>query len=94
MKPPFPPRFEAPPLEMTLDGRFRDPPSVPVSVKLGRYAVLVAVIAATGAAALLALWFALALIPIAIGAGLVAWGAIRYQQWRGRGPFTRYPTRR
>jgi hypothetical protein len=94
MKTRFPPRFDAPPLDMTLDGQFREPPSVPVAVKLGRYALLVAVVAAAGAGALLALWFALALIPIAVGAALVAWGALRYQQWRGRGPFARYPTRR
>jgi len=34
------------------------------------------------AGAMLALWFALALIPIALGAGLIAWGALRFQMWR------------
>jgi hypothetical protein len=85
----IPPRFEPPPLDMTLDGRFREPPATPIATKIGRTAVIIAVLATTGAMALLALWFALALIPIAIGAGLVAYGTLRFQQWRGRGPFGR-----
>jgi hypothetical protein len=83
MPPQYEPKHEPPPLDMTLDGRFREPPAVPVAAKIGRVAVLVAALAAAGAVALLALWFALALIPIAIGAGLIAYGAVRYQAWRG-----------
>jgi hypothetical protein len=30
----------------------------------------------------LALWLAMTLIPIAIGAGLVAYGVIRYRMWK------------
>jgi hypothetical protein len=74
---------------MTLDGRFRDPPSVPLTAQIGRAAIVVAVLAGMGAVALLALWAALALIPIALGAGLIAWGAIRFQQWRGGRPLGR-----
>ena len=76
---------------MTLDGRFREPPAVPVAAQIGRMALVVSALAAAGAMALLALWFALALIPIAIGAGLVAYGMLRFQRWRGHGPFARMP---
>ena len=91
MEPRKPPQFEPPPLEMTLDGQFREPPSVPVTAQIGRLAIVVAVMAGAGAVALLALWFALALIPIALGAGLVAYGVLRYQRWRGIGIFARRP---
>ena len=53
--------------------------------------MVVAVLATAGAVALLALWFALAMIPIALGAGLVAYGALRFQRWRGQGIFARPP---
>jgi hypothetical protein len=85
-----PPKFEPPPLDMTLDGQFREPPAMPAATKIVRLAVIVAALATIGAVALLALWFALILIPVAIGAGLVAWGVLRFQQWRGRGPLARF----
>jgi hypothetical protein len=85
----IPPRFEPPTIDMTPDGQFREAPTVPIATKIGRTAVIVAVLATAGAMALLALWFALAMIPIAIGAGLVAYTALRFQQWRGRDPFRR-----
>ena len=85
----IPPDFDKPPLEMTLDGKFREAPATPVATQIGRLALIVAVMAATGAVALLALWFALALIPLALGAGLVAYGVLRYQRWRGVGIFRR-----
>jgi hypothetical protein len=85
----IPPRFEPPTIDMTPDGRFREPPSVPIATKVGRTALIVAVLATAGAVALLALWFALAMIPIAIGAALVAYVALRFQRWRGQGPFRR-----
>jgi hypothetical protein len=91
MKTRFTPKFEAPTLDMTLDGRFREPPAVPVAARIGRVAIIVAAVAGAGAMALLALWFALALIPIALGAGLVAYAMLRFQRWRGHGPFARYP---
>ncbi len=84
-----PPRFEPPPIEMTLDGKFREPPVTPITTRIGRAALIVAVLATAGAMALLALWFALAMIPIAIGAGLIAYFALRFQNWRGQGQFRR-----
>jgi len=79
-----------PPLDMTLDGQFREPPVAPVATRVGRVALLVAALAAAGAVGLLALWFALVLIPVALGAGLIAYGVLRYQQWRGQAPFLRW----
>lgn len=66
-----------PQLEMTPDGRFRLPPRPTLTGRIGRTALLVAVVSGALATALLALWFALALIPIAIGAAVVAWVAFR-----------------
>jgi hypothetical protein len=72
-----------PPLiDIAPDGSFVDPARPPLAAKIGRVALLVAVIAFMAAGAMLALWFALALIPIALGAGLIAWGALRFQMWR------------
>jgi hypothetical protein len=75
---------QPPQIEMTPDGRFRDPPSVPLATRIARTAVVVAALTGALAVFVLMLWFALALIPIAIGAGLVAWAAIRFQLWRMR----------
>ena len=83
----IPPGFEPPPLDMTLEGEFRDPPVTPLATQITRVAIVIAVLAGMGAVALLALWAAFVLIPIALGAGVVAWAAIRFQQWRGRGRF-------
>jgi hypothetical protein len=78
-------RPTTPPLiEMTPDGAFRDPPRAPLSGVIARAAILIAVLTGGVALLILALWFALALIPIAIGAALVAWAALRFQMWRAR----------
>ena len=69
-------------IDMTPDGRFRAPPPAPISGKIMRVALLVAVVATAGTLAALAFWLALTLIPIAIGAGLVAYGVIRYRMWK------------
>lgn len=50
-----------------------------------RVAILVAIVAAALAIAGLVLWFALLLIPVAIGAALVAWVLWRWQVWRRAG---------
>ncbi len=74
-------------LDMTPAGEFREPASsgrrkTPFGVRLGRTAIIVAFMAAGLAVAALALWFALILIPVAFGAGLVAWAAFRFHLWR------------
>jgi hypothetical protein len=42
----------------------------------------IAIVGAVLAAAVLALWFALLLVPIVLIAGAVAWAAWRLQLWR------------
>lgn len=77
-------------LDLTPEGEFRTPPTPSWGARIVRAALVVAVIAAGLALASLALWFALILIPIALIAGLIGWGAIRFQIWRdGSGPFAR-----
>jgi hypothetical protein len=80
-----------PDLDLLPDGSFR-PRQPPLAVRVFRWAVIVALLAGALALAAVALWFALVLIPVAIGAGLIAWLAFRYQVWRaGRsgGPWRR-----
>jgi hypothetical protein len=71
-------------LDMTLDGEFRKPPRVPVSTRIIAGAVLVAVIAGGLAFAALALWVALAMIPVLLIAVVVAVATIRFKIWRAR----------
>ena len=71
-----------PQLDMTPDGQFVEPPPETPSEKLLRYGVVVAVVAGMAAMAALALWLALALIPVAIVGGLIAYGAFRWRMWR------------
>jgi hypothetical protein len=73
-----------PELDMTPDGRFREPPGTSLATRIARTALVIAVLSGVVAALILALWFALALIPVAIGAALVAWAAFRFQLWRMR----------
>jgi hypothetical protein len=86
--------FDVPPrgpvIDMTSDGQFRSASFqrttviAPGALKLGGIAILVAVIAGTVAAAALALWLAMTLVPIAIVAGLIGWGALKLQRWQAR----------
>jgi hypothetical protein len=71
-----------PDLDLLPDGSFR-PRRPPLAIRVFRWAVIVALLAGALALAAVALWFALVLIPVAIGAGLIAWLAFRYQVWRG-----------
>jgi hypothetical protein len=76
-------------IDMTPDGDFVEPSNSSLTERIGRWAFVIAVLAGGLAAAALALWFALALIPVAIGAALVAWVAFRFQMWRIRRSFPR-----
>jgi hypothetical protein len=80
-------------IDMTVDGQFLPPPggaAAPLASRLLRAAVVLGVLATLVAVVALTLWVALALIPIAIGIGLVAYLALRFQLWRSgalhRGP--------
>ena len=70
-----------PELDMLPDGSVR-PTQPSIAVRVFRWALIVALLAGALAVAAVALWFALLLIPVAIGAGLIAWLAFRYQLWR------------
>jgi hypothetical protein len=74
-------------IEMTPDGKFIDPPRTPVAARVFRYAVIVALVAVAMSVAALLAWFALMLIPVALAAGVIAWGAWRWQMWRARRPY-------
>ena len=71
-----------PELEMRPDGSFVERPSAPLAFRIFRIALIVALLAATAAAAVFLLGVALILVPMAIGAALIAWASFRFQMWR------------
>jgi membrane protein implicated in regulation of membrane protease activity len=73
-----------PELEMTIDGDFVSPPKPPLSTKIMIWAIVIALIAGGLSLAALALWLALLILPIAVGAAVVAWALFRYRLWRDR----------
>ncbi|HEX4367010.1 MAG TPA: hypothetical protein VH023_09285 [Rhodopila sp.] len=79
MSPPRPPE-----LEMTLNGEFVSPPTVPISTRILMWAVVVAVIAGALSVAAFALWIALIILPVAFAAGVVAWAMFRYRVWKAQ----------
>lgn len=78
-------RQGGPTLDMTPEGEFRTPPQPTWAQKVLAGAIVIAVVAAGLAIAALALWFALILIPVALGAALVAYLAYRWRMWQARG---------
>ena len=74
---------------MTPDGRFRTPARTPWSNRIIAYAVVLAVIAGSVAFAALALWLALALIPVVFIAVLVIVLTVRFKMWQARRSFSR-----
>jgi len=71
-----------PELEMTIEGEFVEPRSAPIANRILLWAIVVAVLAGALSIAALALWFALMILPVAVGAGAVAYGVYRYRLWR------------
>lgn len=69
-------------LDMTPEGRFTEPKRPSVAGQIGRFALIVALIAGGLGLAALAFWFALLLIPLALIASLVAWVALRFYLWQ------------
>lgn len=69
-------------IDLNPDGSFREPARAPLSVRILRVAIIVAVLA--GGLALAALAFAslLVLVPLALGAATVGYGAWRWRLWR------------
>ena len=67
---------------MTIEGEVRTPPKPPVLNRILVWAVLIAVISGAIALAAIALWLALIILPVAVGAAIVAWAIYRYKAWR------------
>ena len=87
-------------LDMTPDGQFRSRPGprgLPFMERIFVGAVIVAAVAGGFAISVLAFWLAILLLPVAIVAGLVAWGMLKMMSSRrsqsvgGQGnPFRRF----
>jgi hypothetical protein len=75
-------RRKPPELEMTLEGEFVSPPTPPLSTKIMFWAIVIAVLAGALTLAALALWVALLVLPIAVGAALIGYIMFRYRMWR------------
>ena len=71
-----------PDLDMNLQGEFVEPPRPPIQSRIMLWAIVVAVLAGAFTIAAAALWLAMVLLPIAVGAGAVAYGLYRFQAWR------------
>ena len=69
---------------MTLEGEFVSPPTPPVSTRIMFWAIVVAIIAGGFTLAALALWLAMLVLPIALGAGVVGYLMFRYRLWSAR----------
>jgi len=77
-----------PQLDMNLDGEFVSPPVAPVSSRILIWAIVTAIMAGALIIAALALWLAFLILPVAIGAAVVAWGMYRYRLWRAQKSFS------
>jgi hypothetical protein len=73
-----------PELDMTLEGEFVSPPVAPISSRILMWAFVIAVIAGALSLAAFALWLALLILPVALGAAVVAYAMFRYRIWRAR----------
>ena len=67
---------------MTLTGDFVSPPKAPIGSRLLLWAIIIAVIGGALSLAAFALWLALLILPVALAAGVIAWGIYRFQAWR------------
>ncbi len=76
---------------MTLEGEFRTPPRPTLLNRVLFWAILIAVIAGALAIAAFALGVALLILPVALGAAVVAWLILRYQVWRAGRSVSRGP---
>ena len=85
-------------IDMTLEGDFvaAPPPSrPPIGARIMVWAIVAMVLAVTALIVALTFWFVLMILPVILGAALVAYLVFRYQVWRygsrsfviRRGPF-------
>jgi hypothetical protein len=73
-----------PELDMTIEGEFVSPPTPPIASRILMWAVVIAIIAGGLSLAAFALWLALLILPVALGAGIIAWAMFRYRMWRAQ----------
>lgn len=73
-----------PELDMTINGEFVSPPKVPISSRILMWAMVIALLAGALSLAAFALWVALLILPVALGAAAVAWVMFRYRAWRAQ----------
>jgi hypothetical protein len=73
-----------PELDMTIEGEFVSPPAAPVASRILMWAVVIAIIAGALSLAAFALWLALLILPVAVGAAIIAWAMLRYRIWRAQ----------
>jgi membrane protein implicated in regulation of membrane protease activity len=76
-----------PELDMTLEGEFVSPPKPPVTSRILLWAIIIAVIAGGVSLAAFALWLALLILPVALGAAAIAWAMFQYRMWRAQKSF-------
>ena len=77
-------RRRPPELEMNLRGDFVSPPRAPISSRILLWAIIIAVVAGALSLAAVALWVALMILPVALGAAAIAWIVYRYRLWRAQ----------
>jgi hypothetical protein len=71
-----------PELDMTIEGEFVSPPTPPIASRILMWVVVIAIVAGALSLAAFALWLALLILPVALGAGIIAWAMFRYRMWR------------
>lgn len=78
-----------PELDMTIEGNFVAPDKQPFINRVMVWAIIIAVVAGAVCIAAFALAVALWLLPVALGAGVVAYAMVQYRIWRARKAFGR-----
>ncbi len=74
-----------PEIDMLPDGSIRPPVRPPIMTRVFLWAVIIATLAGALSLAAFALWIALIILPVALGAAVIAYVAFRFQLWRARG---------
>ncbi len=72
---------------MTIEGEFVSPPKPTIANRILVWAVVIAVVAGALSLAAFALWLALLILPVAVGAAFIAWAMFRYRLWRAQRTF-------
>jgi hypothetical protein len=75
-------------IDMTLEGEFvapPPPPRPPVGARVLLWAIVAMVLAVTALIVALTFWFVVMILPVVLGAALIAYLAFRFQLWRNGG---------